>query len=472
VCVGCGARLDYHFAMRAAFLILTALFVSTSLNVTVADQAPAVPRATGRGNPDIQYAGQSVDALIAEFMREHDVPGMSVAIVQAPYITRATGFGVGDAASRTLVSANTMFDIGTMRHAFTAVAVMQLVEAGKLTLAEVQPRLLRVAEYPELERTIARASGQSYQSFIKSGQFDRVGLRHTFFGDSLESAPYERLTAGHKHQQFLRNPLLIDPTEPATGYRGPSALPRTGAAIYSTAADISVWDIGLAGDILIKDPSLRKLLYAPARIAGTALPTTGAWHFPGHQGLMITVGSGDGFSALLSRFTDPADLLCVTLLANKEGLDLTQLARKIAGAHNATLGPPVQAAAMRVQQSPFPVGETLDRLEAVLRARGDAIIARVDHRKGAHAAGLSLPATEQLIFGNASRGTLLMQASPPVVMDLPLRAAAWEENGKVWLAATDPVSIARHEGIKGHDALVREMRAAIDSALLRAVWPE
>jgi CubicO group peptidase (beta-lactamase class C family) len=462
----------YYFAMRAAVLILTVLLLSTSLNVTFADQTPAVPRATGRGNPDIQFAGQSVDALIADFMREHDVACMAVAIVQAPYITRATGFGLGDAARRTLVSANTMFDIGTMKHAFTAVAVMQLVESGKLALADVQQRLLRVAEYPELERSIERASGQSYQSFVTSGQFDRVGLRHTFFADSLDRAPYEPLTAGHKHQQFLRNPLLIDPTEPATGYRGQSAVARTGTAIYSTAADISVWDIGLAGDILIKDPALRKMLYAPARVAGTALPTTGAWHFPGHQGLMITVGSGEGFSSLLSRFTDPNDLLCVTLLANKEGLDLTQLARKIAGAHNATLGPPAQAATMRIQQSPFAVGETLDRLEAVLRARGDAVIARVDHRKAAQAAKLSLPATEELIFGNAARGTLLMQASPPVVVDLPLRAAAWEENGKVWLAATDPVSIALQNGITGHDALVREMRAAIDSALLRAVWPE
>jgi CubicO group peptidase (beta-lactamase class C family) len=459
--------------MRAAALILTALLCSTSLAATFAGQAPAVPPSAGRGNPDIRYAGQSVDALIAEFMREHDVAGLSVAIVQAPYITRATGFGVGDTARRTLVSANTMFDIGTMKHAFTAVAVMQLVEAGKLQIAEVQQRLLRAAEYPELERAIERASGQSYQAFVKSGQFDRVGLRHTFFADALDAAPHEPVTAGGRHQQFLRNPRLIDPTEPATGYRAGSAVARgAGTAIYSTAADISVWDIGLAGEILITDPALRKMLYTPALVAGASLPTTGAWHFPGHQGLMITLGSGNGFSALLSRFTHPDDLLCVTLLANKEGLDLTQLARKIAGAHNATLGPPPQAATMRVQQSPFAVGETLDRLEKVLRAGGHAIVARIDHRKAATTAGLSLPPTEELIFGNPAKGTLLMQASPAVVVDLPLRAAAWEEHGKVWLAATDPVHLARQNGLTGHDALLHEMRAAVDSALLRAVWPE
>ena len=58
-----------------------------------------------------------------------------------------------------------------------------------------------------------------------------------------------------------------------------------------------------------------------------------------HPGLMITTGNGNGFSSLLSRYTDPSELVCVTLLANKEGLDLHALAQKIAAAHNAKLSP-------------------------------------------------------------------------------------------------------------------------------------
>lgn len=52
---------------------------------------------------------------------------------------------------------------------------------------------------------------------------------------------------------------------------------------------------------------------------------------------MIIEGSGSGFSVLLSRYTAPSDLLCVTLLANREGLDLAPLARRIAAAFDARL---------------------------------------------------------------------------------------------------------------------------------------
>ncbi len=49
---------------------------------------------------------------------------------------------------------------------------------------------------------------------------------------------------------------------------------------------------------------------------------------------MVSRGEENGFSSLLSRFTHPDELVCVTLLANAEGLDLSQLARKIAGAYD------------------------------------------------------------------------------------------------------------------------------------------
>src|SRR5213083_1292993 len=69
-----------------------------------------------------------------------------------------------------------------------------------------------------------------------------------------------------------------------------------------------------------------------------ALPTM--YITPGRPGLMYIVGHANGQSAFLSRFTAASELVCVTLLANKEGLDLTQLARRIAGAYDNRLGPP------------------------------------------------------------------------------------------------------------------------------------
>jgi CubicO group peptidase (beta-lactamase class C family) len=385
----------------------------TLLLLVTAAATPAAPP-PARGTPEMEYAGQSVDQLIAEFMREHDVPGMSVAIVQAPYITRATGFGVSDRERRTLVAGNTVFNIAGMKNAFTAVAVMQLVESGKLRLEDVRAHLLHATEYPALETMVEHASGQSYAAFIRKQQIDRLGLRHTFFASELSSMKHEGVKAGEKHRRFLQELALIDPTEPATGTTGGGNTPHAGANdIYASAYDISIWDVALAGDLLIKDPALRKMLYVPSTLAnGRRAASAGAWVFPGHEGLMVTTGSGAGFSSLLSRFTKSDELVCVTLLANRDGLDLTQLARRIAAAHNAKLGPPAKAAALRVQQSPYTAADTLVRAEHALRS---------------------------------------------VKLD-DVRPEVWEENGEVWIAAPDPGAGRR--------------RGAIDAALLEAVSPD
>ena len=87
-----------------------------------------------RGNPVQAFDGKSIDAMIADFMAAHEVPGMALAIVQAPYIPRVSGHGLADKETGLLVATNTVFDIGEMAEAYTAVAIMQLVEAGRIGL--------------------------------------------------------------------------------------------------------------------------------------------------------------------------------------------------------------------------------------------------------------------------------------------------------------------------------------------------
>jgi uncharacterized protein (DUF302 family) len=55
--------------------------------------------------------------------------------------------------------------------------------------------------------------------------------------------------------------------------------------------------------------------------------------------------------------------------------------------------------------------DTMDRLEAEVKAKGMMVFARIDHAAGAAAVGLSLQPTEVLVFGNAKAGTPLMRAA-------------------------------------------------------------
>ena len=58
--------------------------------------------------------------------------------------------------------------------------------------------------------------------------------------------------------------------------------------------------------------------------------------------------------------------------------------------------------------------DTMNRLEAEVRAKGMTIFVRIDHAAGAAAVGLSLRPTDLLIFGNAIAGTPLMQSDQTV----------------------------------------------------------
>jgi uncharacterized protein (DUF302 family) len=115
--------------------------------------------------------------------------------------------------------------------------------------------------------------------------------------------------------------------------------------------------------------------------------------------------------------------------------------------------------------SPYSVPETLDRLEAILRAKSITIFARIDHSSEAAKVGLTMPPTQLLIFGNPRGGTPIMLAAPLSAIDLPLKALAWQDAaGKVWLSFNDPHSLQSRydlsdEGLQpiaGLEALIQQ----------------
>jgi uncharacterized protein (DUF302 family) len=109
--------------------------------------------------------------------------------------------------------------------------------------------------------------------------------------------------------------------------------------------------------------------------------------------------------------------------------------------------------------------DTMNRLEAEVKAKGMTVFARIDHAAGATAAGLSLPPTELLIFGNAKAGTPLMQSVQSIGIDLPLKALVWQDaSGDTWLSYHDPAWLAQGHGLGGETAAaVGMMTKALDA---------
>src|SRR4051812_10903549 len=78
--------------------------------------------------------------------------------------------------------------------------------------------------------------------------------------------------------------------------------------------------------------------------------------------------------------------------------------------------------------SPYGFAETLDRLEATLRAKGIDVFAKIDHAAAATGVGLSMPPTVVLVFGSPRGGTPLMLEQPLLALDLPLRVLVREDD--------------------------------------------
>ena len=89
-----------------------------------------------------------VDAYISAKMEELGIPGAALVIVQGDQIVHVKGFGAADGSGRP-VTPQTPFFTGSTGKSITALAIMQLVEAGKIKLdAPVQTYLpwFRVAD--------------------------------------------------------------------------------------------------------------------------------------------------------------------------------------------------------------------------------------------------------------------------------------------------------------------------------------
>jgi uncharacterized protein (DUF302 family) len=99
-------------------------------------------------------------------------------------------------------------------------------------------------------------------------------------------------------------------------------------------------------------------------------------------------------------------------------------------------------------KSAHSVEETVARARAVLEAKGIREFALIDHSGEAAKAGLSMPKTQVLIFGNPKGGTPLMLAAPSVAIDLPLKLLVREDAaGDVWISYWSADALLERHGL-------------------------
>ncbi len=143
-----------------------------------------------------------IDAYVAQEMARYAIPGLSVVIAKDNRIVYEKGFGFADLENKVPFTPQTVSRIGSVSKTFTATAVLQLVERGKIDLdAEVQTYLPTFPKKP-------------WPITVRELLCHQGGIRHyTNDNEMLSAVHYDTVEAAMA--VFKDDPLV---GEPATKY--------------------------------------------------------------------------------------------------------------------------------------------------------------------------------------------------------------------------------------------------------------
>ena len=321
----------------------------------------------------------AIDDFVRERLRQLHLPGVAVAVVRdgKPVTTRT--YGYANLELDVPVTEDTVFELGSLSKQFTAVAVMMLVEEGRIDLDASIAHYL--PEAPERWRAITvrhlltHSSGiQEYLSIPgfmdEAHAADHKGMTRLFFDRlQLEFAPGETWSysnsgylllgdivervSGKSYWELLRQRIFTPLGMTATRSSEPRALIRNRAAGYgwregtyenrpalsenayaagaiaSTIRDMTRWEAALHEGKLLTKSSFAQI-WTPLTVRAGGPPP-----FPYGFGWVVDVdavlhsGGTPGFSSAIRRYREKG--LTVIVLANHGDRILDHLPLEIAG---------------------------------------------------------------------------------------------------------------------------------------------
>lgn len=124
------------------FKLLSGCALTLITVAAIADDRAAIPMATTTAPADYSAAIERLKAAVRHEVEWKKLPAFSMAIVDDQQIVWAEGFGFQDIEKKVPATGDTVYRVGSISKLFTDVAVLQLVEEGKLDLdAPVQTYL-------------------------------------------------------------------------------------------------------------------------------------------------------------------------------------------------------------------------------------------------------------------------------------------------------------------------------------------
>ncbi len=154
--------------LRTVFLGNMLLLAAPGLAATAEVESVGM---TGRGDKRLE----PLDRLMTDFVSRHQLPGASLAVTRNGRLVYARGFGLADRQSGDPVLPTSRFRIASLSKPVTSVAILQLVEAGRLKLDDPVAEILGLE--PEVDakrsrRVTVRQCLQHTGGWDRSDSFD------------------------------------------------------------------------------------------------------------------------------------------------------------------------------------------------------------------------------------------------------------------------------------------------------------
>jgi len=380
--------------------------------------------------PDRATLAATVDTIARAAMAAERIPGLSIAVMRGADTIALRGWGYSDIENRVPATPQTVYRIGSLTKQFTALAILQLAEQGRLSFDDSLQRFVPSFPTPGRRVTIRQllTHTSGIPSYTSIGRAWREKMRLDLPHDSLlalvrdrapDFAPGERwlydntgyyllgmvieAAAGQPYAQYLAQhvfaPLGLRATtfcdtrpiiaDRAQGYQVDTTgvvnadfismtQPFAAGALCSTVQDLLTWQRALAGDRLLR-PGGYATMSTPGRLNnGTATGYgfgLGVNTQDGHR--QIGHGGGiNGFSAMLSAYPD--DSLIVVVLANSEEANTGRIAQRIARAAFGIAEPVVRDLAVSAPERARYTGtyRLNDALDIRVFAQGDSLMAQ------------------------------------------------------------------------------------------------
>ena len=125
-----------------------------------------------------------LDSVVSKYMQEYRIVGLSIGIVQDGEPIFARGFGHTSVDLKQVVQTNTSFHVASVTKLFTATAIMQLVEQGKLSLqgklVDYLPEFeMKDERYKDITilHLLTHTSGIGWDNYLKDSPNDSTALK-------------------------------------------------------------------------------------------------------------------------------------------------------------------------------------------------------------------------------------------------------------------------------------------------------